>query len=132
MKTYFYLFTVLFLFSQSLVAQESEAEKSHEPGNKTLLERLTGKDIIDNSEMTLHLFTSANANFSDSQFDGMNFKLNRVRLEIKGSLLQRLSYRYRQSFNKDSDPYSLDNTSSSLELAYVNLKVNDKFSFTIG
>jgi hypothetical protein len=82
--------------------------------------------------MTLHLFTSANANFSDSQFDGMNFKLNRVRLEIKGSLLQRLSYRYRQSFNKDSDPYSLDNTSSSLELAYVNLKVNDKFSFTIG
>lgn len=132
MKTYFYLFTVLFLFSQSLVAQESEAEKSHEPGNKTLLERITGKDIIDNSEMTLHLFTSANANFSDSHFDGMNFKLNRVRLEIKGSLLQRLSYRYRQSFNKDSDPYSLDNSSSSLELAYVNLKANDKFSFTIG
>lgn len=30
------------------------------------------------------------------------------------------------------DPYSLDNLSSSLELAYVNLKVHDKFGFTIG
>ena len=55
MKTYFYLFTVLFLFSQSLVAQKSEAEKSHEPGNKTLLERLTGKDIIDNITYALFI-----------------------------------------------------------------------------
>lgn len=36
------------------------------------------------------------------------------------------------SRHKYSDPYSLDNLSSSLELAYVNLKVHDKFGFTIG
>lgn len=46
--------------------------------------------------------------------------------------MENLSYHYRQSFNKYSDPYSLDNLSSSLELAYVNLKVHDKFGFTIG
>lgn len=132
MKTYLYLFTLLLLVSQTIVAQEEKTEEKKEPGNKTILEMITGKDIIDNSEMLLHLFTSANANFSDSHFDGMKFQLNRVRLDIKGSLMKRLSYFYRQSFNKDSDPYSLDNASSSLELAFVNLKASDKLSFSIG
>ena len=88
--------------------------------------------MIESAEMNFQLFTSANANFIGSDFDGMNFKLNRVRLEIKGNVWKNLSYHYRQSFNKYSDPYSLDNLSSSLELAYVNLKVHDKFGFTIG
>ena len=62
----------------------------------------------------------------------MNFKLNRVRLEIKGDVGKWLGYHYRQSFNKYSDPYSLDNLSSSLELAYVNLKARHNLNFTIG
>ena len=59
-------------------------------------------------------------------------KLNRVRLEIKGDVGKWLGYHYRQSFNKYSDPYSLDNLSSSLELAYVNLKARHNLNFTIG
>ena len=132
MKTHLYWFTILLLSTQSIIAQEvSENEASKK--DQTLVGHFTGgKKLIENSEMNLHFFTSANANFSDSNFEGMNFKLNRVRLEIKGTMWDRLSYHYRQSFNKYSDPYSLDNSSSSLELAYVNLKVNDKLNFTIG
>lgn len=125
MKNLFYIVTILFS-SFSAIAQENTQETS--PGQEpTLVERLTrGKTTIDHAEMNFQLFTSANANFTDKEFDGMNFKLNRVRLEIKGDVGKYLSYHYRQSFNKYSDPYSLDNLSSSLELAYVNLKVNNK------
>ena len=132
MKTHLYLLTILFISVPSVFAQEIEKETV--PGQEpTLVERLTGgKKVIESTEMNFQLFTSANANFIDSDFDGMNFKLNRVRLEIKGDVWKNLSYHYRQSFNKYSDPYSLDNLSSSLELAYVNLKVHDKFGFTIG
>lgn len=82
--------------------------------------------------MNFQLFTSANAEFVGKELDGMNFKLNRVRLEIKGDVGKWLGYHYRQSFNKYSDPYSLDNLSSSLELAYVNLKARHNLNFTIG
>lgn len=132
MKTPLYLLAALFAAVPSAFAQE--AGKGAAPGQeRTLVERLTGgAKAIESAEMNFQLFTSANAEFTGSDFDGMNFKLNRVRLEIMGDVWENLSYHYRQSFNKYSDPYSLDNLSSSLELAYVNLKVHDKFGFTIG
>lgn len=131
MKTHLYLLA-LFISVPSVFAQEVEEEA--DPGQEpTLVERFTGgKKMIENAEMNFLFFTSANANFTGSNFDGANFKLNRVRLQIKGTVWKNFSYHYRQSFNKYADPYSLDNLSSSLELANVNLKVHDKFNFTIG
>ncbi|MBP3518509.1 MAG: OprO/OprP family phosphate-selective porin [Parabacteroides sp.] len=131
MKTHLYLLA-LFISVPSVFAQEVEEEA--DPGQEpTLVERFTGgKKMIENAEMNFQFFTSANANFTGSNFDGANFKLNRVRLQIKGTVWKNFSYHYRQSFNKYADPYSLDNLSSSLELANVNLKVHDKFNFTIG
>ena len=114
----------------SLTAQETLRENNGEP---TLVERLSNGEIkINSAEMNFQLFTSANAEFVGKELDGMNFKLNRVRLEIKGDVGKWLGYHYRQSFNKYSDPYSLDNLSSSLELAYVNLKARHNLNFTIG
>lgn len=86
MKTHLYLLTILFISVPSVFAQKIEKETV--PGQEpTLVERLTGgKKVIESAEMNFQLFTSANANFIGSDFDGMNFKLNRVRLEIKGNV----------------------------------------------
>lgn len=124
--------TVIGLSPFFIAAQEiTQHEK---PGEQlTLVERLThGKTSIENAEMNFQIFTTANAEFHDKNFDGANFKLNRVRLEIKGDVGKYLSYHYRQSFNKYMDPFSLDNLSSSLELACVNLNLSDKLSITAG
>lgn len=131
MKKHLYL---LAFVAVAWAGHAQEITKEAPPGQElTLVERLThGKKLIDNAEMNFQLFTSANANFTGSNFDGMNFKLNRVKLEIKGSVNDWLSYHYRQSFNKYADPFSLDNLSSSLELAYAGLKVSDRFAFTVG
>ncbi len=75
MKTHLYLLTILFISVPSVFAQEIEKETV--PGQEpTLVERLTGgKKVIESAEMNFQLFTSANANFIGSDFDGMNFKL---------------------------------------------------------
>ena len=130
MKKHFLLFLLCLATNASLTAQETLRENNGEP---TLVERLSNGEIkINSAEMNFQLFTSANAEFVGNELDGMNFKLNRVRLEIKGDVGKWLGYHYRQSFNKYSDPYSLDNLSSSLELAYVNLKARHNLNFTIG
>lgn len=126
------LFTTVLAFAPliSAIAQETLRGEDGEP---TLVERLTnGKAPKSNVEVNFQLFTSANAEFTGSELDGMSFKLNRVKLEIKGDVGKNLGYHYRQSFNKYADPYSLDNLSSSLELAYVILKPNERLSFSIG
>ena len=130
MKKHFLLFLLCLATNASLTAQETLRENNGEP---TLVERLSNGEIkINSAEMNFQLFTSANAEFVGKELDGMNFKLNRVRLEIKGDVGKWLGDHYRQSFNKYSDPYSLDNLSSSLELAYVNLKARHNLNFTIG
>jgi hypothetical protein len=82
--------------------------------------------------MNLEFYTSGAAYFTDGSLDEAAFKLNRVRLEILGSFTKDFSYHFRQSFNKYSNPHSLDNLSSSIEYAYMNWKMSDKFNLTVG
>lgn len=76
------------------------------------------------SHINLEFASSANAYFTAGKFDEFSFKMNRVRLEIYGRLNSHLSYHFRQSFNKYSNPYSVDNMSSSIE--YANIKWHHK------
>ena len=108
-------------------------ENIYDGSQPTLVNRLTdGKVDIKHVDVNFQVFTSANANFIENELENMDFKLNRVKLEIKGDVNNWFSYHYRQSFNKYSDPYSLDNLSSSVELAYVNLEVSPQFIITTG
>ena len=75
---------------------------------------------------------TANAYITDGKFDECSFKMNRVRLEIYGRLHDKLSYHFRQSFNKYSNPYSLDNMSSSIEYANIKWHAGDRLDFVFG
>ena len=84
------------------------------------------------SHINLEFASSANAYFTAGQFDEMSFKMNRVRLEIYGRLTDRLSYHFRQSFNRYSNPYSVENMSSSIEYANLKWTVSDRFDLVVG
>lgn len=82
--------------------------------------------------MNLEFYTSSNAYFTENTFDELSFKLNRVRLEIYGRLNERLSYHFRQSFNRYYNPHSLDNLASSIEYANITWHGSEKFSMVAG
>ena len=84
------------------------------------------------SNINLEFYTTANAYFTDGKFDEMSFKMNRVRLEFVGKLNENLSYHFRQSFNKYTNPYSMDNLSSSIEYANITWQTSEKFSLVAG
>lgn len=84
------------------------------------------------SHINLEFASSANAYFSDGRFDEVSFKMNRVRLEIYGRLNDHLSYHFRQSFNKYSNPYSVDNMSSSIEYANIKWHQSERFELVAG
>lgn len=84
------------------------------------------------SHINLEFVTSANAYLTEHQLDEASFKINRVRLEIYGKLNESLSYHFRQSFNKYSNPHSVDNLSSSIEYANITWHQSDFFELMAG
>ena len=82
--------------------------------------------------MNLQLYTSCAASFTENELDEVAFKLNRFKLEIIGNINRKFSYHFRQSFNKYSNPFALDNLSSSVEYAYLTYHLSDRFSITAG
>lgn len=129
------LVTIAFLwvvFFLPVVAQE-EALITPNDSTSTLLNRMFPMAASGlSAHMNLEFYTSAAAYFTEGSFEEAAFKINRVRLEILGSFSKEFSWHFRQSFNKYSNPHSLDNLSSSIELAYVNWKPSTKFNMTMG
>lgn len=114
-----------------VAAQEPFIHQSD--STRSLLERVSkdGKSIS-SAHMNFQIYTSGAANLIDGSLDEAAFKLNRVRLEILGEIGSKFSYHFRQSYNKYSNPRSLDNIASSVECALVNWKMSDRFSLTGG
>ncbi len=84
------------------------------------------------SHINIEFVTSANANFVEGEYLEGSFKLNRVRLEMYGRLNEKLSYHFRQSYNKYHNPHSVDNLSSSIEYANIKWHMNNKFDLVVG
>lgn len=84
------------------------------------------------TNMNLEFYTSGGAYFSEGALDEAGFKVNRVRWEIHGSFHDKFSYHFRQSFNKVSNPHSVDNLSNSVEYAYVKWQMQPAVGLTVG
>lgn len=126
-----FLLLALLIYNNVGYAQEPLVNPSD--STRTLLERVTqNHQSVLSANMNLQFYTSGAAYLTEGKLDEAAFKLNRVRLEILGTFSERFSYHFRQSFNKYSNPYSLDNLSSSVEYAFVKWDISKLFSLTAG
>ena len=135
------IFTILILIPSLLSAQDVTliSEKDSIP---SIVERLldkrdsthvaSGRHRNITSHINLEFVSSANAYFTENNFDELSFKTNRVRLEIYGKLNKQLSYHFRQSYNRYHNPNAVDNLPSSIEYANVKWNYKDKFELVAG
>lgn len=138
MKKLFLLLTVLLTFGASAQNRMTLVDEDI----PTLVERLMDRrDSVKydgykirkiTAHVNLEFAASANAYLTAGRFDELSFKMNRVRLEIYGRLGDKLSYHFRQSYNKYSNPFSADNISSSIEYANIKWHTGDHFDLVIG
>ncbi len=129
------LFLLYIFWGVTLVvqAQPQRALIMPEDSIRSLLGRILPEvDPHLSSQMNLQFCTAGMANFTEGKLDDAAFNLYRVKLEILGSFHEDFSYHFRQSFNKYSNPHSLDNLSSSIEYAVVNWKMNNRFTLSAG
>lgn len=135
MKRYIWMLALLLPVMAAAQNQTLISEQDSIPSliERIIAEREGGYKIRKiKSNINLEFYTSANAYFTENEFDDLSFKLNRVRLEIEGRLNDHLSYHFRQSFNKYSNPHSVDNLSSSIEYANITWHASDRFNLVAG
>ena len=136
------LCSILLIFLPLALAAQNYTLTSENDSITSIVDRLlqrhdamreaTGQHRVIKSHINLEFVSSANAYFTENDFDEMSFKTNRVRLEIFGKLNNSLSYHFRQSYNRYHNPNAVDNLASSIEYANVKWNHNGKFEIIAG
>ncbi len=103
-------------------------------GEKTLFERVAKiEKKSDKFNLFFNMHYAFDADFNAGNFEQGAFNMHQFRIEAKGKVTDWLSYRWRQRLNRDNDGGGMiDNLPNSIDLAYLNFSVTDKFSISAG
>ena len=125
--------TVFALFA--LAAGVASAQVTTESaGEKTLFERVAKiEKKSDKFNLFFNMHYAFDADFNAGNFEQGAFNMHQFRIEAKGKVTDWLSYRWRQRLNRGNDGGGfIDNLPNSIDLAYLNFAVTDKFSISAG
>ena len=128
-NTVFALFALVAGVASAQVATESAGEKE-----ATLFERVAKiEKKSDKFNLYFNMNYALDADFTAGTFDQGAFNMHQFRIEAKGKVTDWLSYRWRQRLNRGNDGGGfIDNLPNSIDLAYLNFSVTDKFSISAG
>lgn len=126
------LLALLFVPATIMAQQDKDASA----GEQTLFEKVTKiEKKQDNFHFLLNLNNSFDVNENDGEFKNAKFNMRQIRIEAKGNINDTFSFRWRQRLNRNNTPApdGIDNMpSSSIDVAGIGVKVNDKFSMFLG
>jgi hypothetical protein len=131
------LLALVLLVAGTISAQVTSRNAQVPANEKSLFERISK---IEKQNDWFNLYMNMHGAF-DAKFnqDGRNglsqgaFNMRQLRIEAKGRVNDWLSYRWRQRLNRSNDGDGMvDNLPNSIDLAYIAVQLNDKFSLTAG
>lgn len=139
MKKFILLYGLLMFASLSLWAQHLDFQSDSNINTTTLFEKITKLEkktdhfnFFLNMQGSFNIYLNDNNEYNREKVERANFRMNQLRLEIKGNITDRIYYRYRQRLNRDNHALELDNLPSSIDYAAVGFHVTDKFSVFAG
>lgn len=92
-------------------------------------------ELLKNIDITFDLrmeFQAYTFRGGDNYYNGIQFQNGHTALGISGKLHDRLSFRFRNRFNKGSDVQTLDQLGSNIELAYINVEITPSLNMLLG
>ncbi|MCC8359430.1 porin [Salinimicrobium sediminilitoris] len=128
MKKYIVYFVVMLLPVLAIAQnQENKSDLEYEsiiPTKKQSL--LKDVDVIFNTRLAF------DNRFADGEYTGSNFSANQFRLEVKGKIHEKVSFRFRDRYTREHRVGDLDNMSRSTDLAYLVFALSPQTKLTVG
>lgn len=127
------LVSFLFLLGyHTILAQEKSAKQVDTFFyQKPLIPELK-QTLLSNISVIANMQSSLRNEFTDGEYTRGRFIMNQFRLEIKGKIHDKVYFRFRDRYTKQTTPQSEDNMSSSTDLAYIQVQATDKLNFSVG
>lgn len=133
MKTIFSLCLIYLLSIGTRLLAQDLALVDSTAHDKSLYERLKKEDARTfTSHLNFQFCTSLTSSFQDFALDQASFKLNRLRMEVLGRFFDKFSYHFRYTYNKYTNPNTVDELSTHVELAYMGWDITDRLTLTAG
>ncbi|WP_372644967.1 porin [Ancylomarina sp.] len=100
---------------------------------KTLEKKIAALDQKNDSfNFYLNLQNSANVYLNGGDYEGIDFKTNQMRLEMRGEVVKGIRYRVRHRMNRGTSAEGLDNLSRATDIASISIDVAKNFTITGG
>lgn len=129
------LFT-LFLACWGMHAQAQFNEKQSDSNYRNFrpiipVEKAT---LLKNMSMIANMQFGFRNNFENGKYDASKFAMNQFRLEIRGKVHDRVSFRFRDRYTRDPITQSVDNISRSVDIASVGVQLDkdNKWNLALG
>lgn len=128
MKKYF-VYLVVILLPIVAVAQNQE--------NKSDLEYpsiipVAKQSLLKNVDVIFNTRLAFDNKFGEGDYEGSNFSANQFRLEVKGKIHEKVSFRFRDRYTREQKVGNLDNMSRSTDLAYLVFGLSPQTKLTVG
>lgn len=130
----FHLYLLLLIGGSTCLEMSAQETKSFtlNDENRLAQDLLNIKTKSEKFNLFLNLQGGFSGTFDDSHKQG-RFFMRDCRIEAKGILTPWLAYRYRQKLNVSSNASDqIDHLPQSLDYAYLDLKLSDRFSLILG
>lgn len=90
-------------------------------------------DLLNNVEVIFNTQIGLNNYFTNGTYTGSRFEVNQFRFEVKGKVYKdKVFFRFRDRYTKDTEVQSIDKISSSTDLAFIGYNISERTSFAIG
>lgn len=70
--------------------------------------------------------------FGEGEYESSNFSANQFRLEIKGKIHEKVSFRFRDRYTREQKVGNLDNMSRTTDFAYLVFSLSPQTKLTVG
>lgn len=127
------LASIMFAVTASSSAQGNNTGMGGPDGNyEALAERVFKLEKKSDAFNVYFNYASSFQTIDDGNHWGTSFKNKQARLEIKGNITDKLSYRFRHRLNKHNTARTEDNFAKATDILMVGYQLNDKLGIQAG
>ena len=121
----------VFLAAGAYAQQEKQTDTVL--NHKTPLIKATKVDLLNNVDLIFNTQVGFNSYIEDGKYTSSKFEVNQFRLEVKGKVYKdKVFFRFRDRYTKETEPQSTDNISSSTDLAFIGYNISNRTSIAVG
>lgn len=125
----YFVYIVVVLMPIVAVAQNQENKSTFEYQSLIPVEK---QSLLKNVDIIFNTRLAFDNRFEDGDYESSNFSSNQFRLEIKGKIHEKVSFRFRDRYTREHKVGDLDNMSRSTDLAYLVFTLTPQTKLTVG